>query len=90
MDSRPDGRVRPIWSPGSNDERNFYDNLFHLADVTNTGKLAGQPAVAFLGRSGLTMPILKQVRDYFQSVGFTQIEWVPRLFSNEDSTVQDW
>lgn len=74
MEGRPDALVRPIWSPGSNEERKFYDGLFQLADVTNTGKLAGQLAVAFLGRSDLAMPILKQVREYCLSDSFICVD----------------
>lgn len=54
--------MRTIWVPSGAEERSYYDRLFQLADVSNTGKLAGQGAVLFLARSGLAFPILKQVR----------------------------
>lgn len=50
------------WTPNTADERNYYDTLFRLADVSNVGNLAGQPAVTFLARSRLSFPILKQAR----------------------------
>ena len=53
--------MRTIWVPSGAEERGYYDRLFQLADVSNTGKLAGQSAVLFLARSGLSFPILKQV-----------------------------
>lgn len=64
----------PKWVPGSAEERKFYDGLFQMADVTKTGKLAGQPAVAFLGRSGLAMPVLKQVQEWTQPLHFLKFE----------------
>lgn len=47
--------------PDSAQERHFYDTLFQLADAMNTGRLAGQAAVDFLLKSGLSLPILKKV-----------------------------
>lgn len=55
--------MRTIWVPSGAEERGYYDRLFQLADVSNTGKLAGQSAVLFLARSGLAFPILKQVNN---------------------------
>lgn len=52
----------PRWTPSSFEERNYYDGLFQLADGSSNGKLAGQPAVAFLEKSGLAISILKQVK----------------------------
>lgn len=55
--------MRTIWVPSGAEERGYYDRLFQLADVSNTGKLAGQSAVLFLARSALAFPILKQVNN---------------------------
>lgn len=50
------------WTPSTADEKNYYDTLFRLADISNIGNLAGQSAVTFLARSRLSFSILKQAR----------------------------
>lgn len=53
------------WTPSSPEERSYYDRLFMLADASKVGRLAGQSAVGFLGKSGLPFPILKEVSSFF-------------------------
>ncbi len=50
------------WTPASAEERSYYDRLFQLADVSNTGKLLGESVVSFLAKSSLPFPVLKEVR----------------------------
>lgn len=50
------------WTPSSPEERAYYDRLFALADVSNSGKLGGDAVVPFLAKSGLGFGILKEVR----------------------------
>lgn len=54
------------WAPSSPEERSYYDKLFVLADASKVGRLAGQSAVGFLGKSSLPFPILKEVSTAFR------------------------
>lgn len=59
--------VLEMWIPSTAQEKLYYDKLFQIADgLHGVGRLAGQPAVAFLAKSDLDFPTLKKVK--FRSV----------------------
>jgi hypothetical protein len=49
------------WTP-TPQQREAYDHLFDIADVSRAGVLRGPEAVQFLSRSSLDRPQLKEVR----------------------------
>lgn len=63
---------QPVVSKGidfSRREQECYQLLFAEADPEGSGRLGGQQAVAFLSRSGLAKPALKQIWDVADSSG---------------------
>ena len=69
------------WTPSSPEERAYYDRLFALADVSNSGKLGGDAVVPFLAKSGLGFGILKEVRK--RELRFCHVQrWFTSSFSS--------
>ena len=50
----------PAWSP-SPTEAEYYQSLFQIADISNSGRIAGRDAVNFFQKSGLDFTVLKDI-----------------------------
>ena len=50
-----------LYSPQSSDEKFYYESIFSIADLERQGRLSGQNAVAFMGKSELPRSTLGEI-----------------------------
>lgn len=54
-------KQRPIKIQLTNKEKGYYSNMLSIADPKGENKIGGQEAVSFFKRSGLDLPVLKNI-----------------------------